>query len=65
MGLYDRKTANKTARANGNEPMPGPFAGVKRWARYRRRVDAPAIKIKNPARYLNASRRANISPEVK
>lgn len=54
MGRRSRQIHNKTVRANGNEPEPGPFAGVKRWMRYLKRV--PCIvslnKIKHPERYL-------------
>lgn len=38
MGLCDRKSQNETMRANGNEPKPGPYAGIKRWMRYLKRV---------------------------
>lgn len=55
MGLRSRKNRNETNRANGNEPTPGNFAGVKRWARYHSRV--PYVpKVRNPEKYLHASR---------
>lgn len=57
MGLHARKNWNKNQRANGNEPTPGIFAGVKRLARYLRRVPARPIKIKNPERYLSSHAR--------
>jgi hypothetical protein len=57
MGLRARKNYNKTRRANGNEPTPGAFAGVKRWARHLRRIPVRPIKIKNPERYLSAHAR--------
>ena len=56
MGLYERKLRNHNRRANGNEPEPGDFAGVKRWARYLMRVPKREIKVKRPERYLHASR---------
>jgi hypothetical protein len=55
MGLRDRKSRNEIRRANGNEPVPGDFAGVKRWARYLKRAERKPVKIKNPEKYLNAS----------
>ena len=57
MGLRDRKSHNETQRVLGNEPIPGSFAGVKRWARYLARVPARAIKVKNPERYMSAHAR--------
>ena len=36
--------------------MPGDMAGVKRWARYHKRVIARKIKVKNPDKYLHSSR---------
>jgi len=63
MGLHLRKLANKTRRANGNEPIPGCGfgTGVKRWMRYHKRVMAAPIKIKNPERYLSSSARARLA----
>ena len=55
MGLRDRKSRNETRRANGDEPEPGDYAGVKRRARYLKRVACKPVKIKNPEKYLNAS----------
>ena len=55
MGLRDRKAANALLRARGIEPEPGRYAGVKRWARYLKRVPPRVKKIKNPERYLNSS----------
>lgn len=61
MGLWQRKSRNSVRRANGNEPEPGAFAGVKRWRRYHARVAPRKIKIKNPERYLSASARRRVS----
>ena len=59
MGLSSRKFRNESLRANGVEPVPDWFAGVKRWMRYLKRVPAVAKKIKNPDKFLNAfARRA-------
>jgi hypothetical protein len=55
MGLAKRRLRNANLRANGTEPEPGPYAGVKRWARYLRRVPRRDVKVKNPSRYLNSS----------
>jgi hypothetical protein len=54
MGLAKRRLRNANLRANGVEPGPGLYAGVKRWARYLRRVPRREVKIKNPAKYLNS-----------
>ena len=55
MSLCQRKSRNAGKRANGDEPEPGDYAGVRRWARYLKRVDRKPGKIKNPEKYLNAS----------
>lgn len=57
MGLYQRKSRNETNRANGNEPVPGAFAGVKRWMRYHKRIALKPIRIKNPADYVSGYNR--------
>jgi hypothetical protein len=56
MGLWQRKSRNAGKRANGDEPEPGDYAGVKRHARYLKRADRKPVKIKDPEKYLNASR---------
>lgn len=61
MGLMSRQNHNGAQRVNGNEPEPGPFAGVKRWARYHARVPARTIKIKNPERYLHSHARSMLA----
>lgn len=57
MSLQERIHHNERLRASGEEPIPGPRAGVRRWARYLKRVTLKKIKIKNPERYLNSHRR--------
>jgi hypothetical protein len=56
MGKAQRESRNEGLRANGVEPEPGPFAGVKRWARYIARGGARKVVVKNPRKYLHASR---------
>jgi hypothetical protein len=58
MGLRDRKSRNELSRANGIEPAPDPYAGVKRWARYLKRAPRRVVQVKNPRKYLHASRTA-------
>jgi hypothetical protein len=54
MGLDKRRLRNANLRASGVEPEPGPYAGVKRWARYLKRVPRREVNIKNPTKYLNS-----------
>ncbi len=54
MGLRYRRNQNATKRANGDEPEPGDYAGVKRWTRYLKRIERKPVNIKNPEKYLNA-----------
>jgi hypothetical protein len=56
MGLRDRANRNEGLRANGIEPEPGPYAGVKNWARFLKRADLKPVKIEDPEKYLHASR---------
>lgn len=57
MGLWQRRSRNRSLRANGVEPEPGNYAGVKRYARYLKRVVAVSKGVKNPDRYLHAAER--------
>jgi hypothetical protein len=55
MGKRYRQAQNARQRANGIEPEPGPYAGVKNWARFLKRADLKPVKVKHPEKYLNAS----------
>ena len=55
MGKSSRQAQNALQRRNGEEPVPGLYAGVKRHARYLSRV-VKEVKIKNPDKFLHASR---------
>ncbi len=57
MGLRYRRSQNANQRANGIEPEPGDYAGVKRWARYLKRVVLKPVKIRNPEKYLHSTAR--------
>lgn len=63
MGLKQRRLHNEQQRANGIEPMPGAgrdgaqFAGIKRVARYLKRVEPDPVSIKHPEKYLSAHER--------
>jgi hypothetical protein len=57
MSLSQRQSRNANSRANGNEPEPGSFAGVKRWMRYHKRVTARYVEIKNPDKHLHSHAR--------
>jgi len=47
------QSRNATKRANGIEPEPGLYAGVKRRARFLARVGCK-VTVKNPERYLDS-----------
>ena len=57
MGLRQRQYRNQSLRANGVEPEPGNFAGVKRWARYLKRVVFVPKPVKNSDWYLHSAER--------
>lgn len=57
MGKRYKQSANWSRRASGNEPVPGPFAGVKRWAKYLRRSIMTPVVIKNPSKYRHSHAR--------
>lgn len=69
MGLRARMDHNANQRANGVEPEPGSgrnggyWAGVKRIARYLKRVHFEPPTIKNPERYLTAHQRRRLSEQ--
>lgn len=61
MSLWKKRSRNKNRRANDDEPEPGLYAGVKRRARYLKRVGRKTIKIKgNPLKYLHASEKRRL-----
>lgn len=63
-GLRARQLRNAHGRARGQEPMPGPFAGVKRHARYIRRTSARVKLVERPEIYLHHNARLAYAKKI-